>query len=114
MVWPYEYLNSFDDYQKLFENVKKHDFLSKLKNKYPSDENIKRLQQFIEVFDIKNEETLTRLYLKNDVFLLTFLFVEFKKVSIDEIDINLLYSVNLPGYTWRCALKYSEKILQTL
>ena len=41
-------------------------------------------------------------------------FEKFIKVSVKEFGITLLYCVSLPGYTWRCGLKYSEKILQTL
>ena len=38
---PYEYSNSIVDYQKPFNNLQNENFLSKLKNKYPSDEEIK-------------------------------------------------------------------------
>ena len=39
--------------------------------------------------------------------------INFIKGSIKESDINPLYCVNLPGYTWQCGLKYNIK-LQTL
>ena len=35
------------------------------------------------------------------------------KVSVNEFDINLLYCVSLPGYTWQCGLKYTGINLQT-
>ena len=47
-------------------------------------------------------------------FLLTCVFEKFIKVSIIEFDINPLYCVYLPGYTWQCGLKYTGTNLQTL
>ena len=38
----------------------------------------------------------------------------FIKVSVKEFGINPLYSVNLPGYTWQCGLKYTSIKLDTL
>ena len=36
------------------------------------------------------------------------------KVSTEEYEINPLYCVSLPGYTYQCALKYTDIKLQTL
>ena len=36
------------------------------------------------------------------------------KVSINEFDINHLYCVSLPGFTWQSGLKYTGINLQTL
>ena len=112
--YPYEYFNSIDDYQKPVDNLKKENFFSKLKNKCPDHEEIKRTMDIIERFDIKNGEELTEIYLKSDVLLLACVFEKFKKVSVNEFDINLLYYVSLPGYTWQCGLKYTGINLQTL
>ena len=68
----------------------------------------------IKRFDIKNGEGLTEIYLKSDVLLLTCVFEKFIKVSVNEIDINPLYCVSLPGYAWQCGLKYTGINLQTL
>ena len=46
--------------------------------------------------------------------MLTSVFEKFIKVSIIELDVNPLYCVSLPGYTWECGLKYTGKNLQTL
>ena len=46
--------------------------------------------------------------------MLTCVFEKFIKVSINEFEINLLYCVSLPGYTWQCGLKYTGINLQTL
>ena len=68
----------------------------------------------IDKFNIKNGEELTEIYLKSDVLLLTCVFEKFIKVSFNEFEINPLYCVSLPGYTWQCGLKYTGINLQTL
>ena len=114
LAYPYENFNSFDVYQKPVDNLKKEDFFSKLKNKCPDDEKMERTKEIIKIFDIKNGEELTEIYLKSDVLLLACVFEKFIKVSVNEFDINPLYCVSLPGYTWQCGLKYTGINLQTL
>ena len=54
------------------------------------------------------------MYCKSDVILLADVFEKFVKVSTKEYKINPLYCVSLPGYTYQCALKYTDIKLQTL
>ena len=114
LVYPYEYFNSTENYQKPVDNLKKENFFSRLKNKCPVDEEIQRTMDIIKKFNIKNGEQLTETYLKSDVLLLACVFEKFMKVSINEFDVNPLYCISLPGYTWECGLKYTGKNLQTL
>ena len=51
--------------------------------------------------------------MKGDVLLLADVFEKFVKVSTEEYGINPLYCVSLPGYTYQCALKYTDIKLQT-
>ena len=64
--------------------------------------------------NIKTGKEFTDLYLKSDVILLADVFEKFIKVSLKEFEINPLYCVSLPGYTWECGLKYTNIKLQTL
>ena len=114
LAYPYEYFNSIDDYKKPVNNLKKEDFFSKLKNDYPDDDEIERTEEIIKLFNIKDGEELTKLYCKTDVILLADVFEKFVKVSTKEYKINPLYCVSLPGYTYQCALKYTDIKLQTL
>ena len=114
LAYPYEYFNSIDDYQKPVNNLKKEHFLSKLKNKCPDNEEIQRTMDIIERFNIKNGEELTEIYLKSDVLLRTCVIENFLEISINQFDINPLFCVSLPGYTWQCGLKYTGIKLQTL
>ena len=114
LAYPYEYFDSIDDYKKPVNNFKKEDFFSKLKNDYPDDDEIERTKEIIKLFNIKDGEELTKLYCKSDVILLADVFENFVKVSTEEYKINPLYCVSLPGYTYQCALKYTDIKLQTL
>ena len=89
-------------------------FLSKLKNKCPDDEEIKRTQAINKTFHIKIGEGITKFYLKSDVILLTDVFEKLVKVSTNEYGINPLYCISLHGYTCRCLLKYIGFKSQTL
>ena len=114
LAYPYQYFNSIDDYKKPVNNLKKEDFFNKLKNDYPDDDEIERTKEIIRLFNIKDGEELTKLYCKSDVILLADVFEKFVKVSTKEYKINPLYCVSLPGYTYQCALKYTDIKLQTL
>ena len=103
-----------DDYQKPVNNLKKEHFFSKLKNKCPDNEEIQRTMDIIKRFNIKYGEELTEIYLKSDVFLLDCVFEKFIEISINQFDINPVYCVSLPGYTWQCGLIYTGINIQTL
>ena len=47
LAYPYQYFNSLDDYPKTPNNFRKEDFLSKLKNKCPTDEEIEKAMDII-------------------------------------------------------------------
>ena len=113
LAYPYQYFNSIRDYQKPVDNLKKEDFFSKLKNDYPDYDEIERTK-IIKLFNIKHGEELTKLFCKSKVILLADIFEKFVKVSTKEYKITPLYCVSLPGYTYQCALKYTDIKLQTL
>ena len=105
LAYPYQYFKSIDDYEKHVDNLKKEDFFSKLKNKYPKDEEIERIKGIISLFKIKDGEELTKLYCKSDVILLADVFKKFVKEPTKKYGINPLYCVSLSGYT-------CERVLQ--
>ena len=85
-----------------------------MKNKCPDNEENERTMDIINVFNIKNGEELTEIYLKSDVLLLACVVEKFIKVSISEFGNNPLYCVSLPGYAWQCGLKDTGINLETL
>ena len=114
LAYPYEYFISIDDYKKPVNSLKRENFFSKLKNDFPDDEKLERTKEIIKLFNIKDGEKLTKLYCKSDVILLADVFEKIVKVSTEEYKINPLYCVSLPGYTYHCALNYTDIKLQTL
>ena len=66
------------------------------------------------MFNIENGEQLTKLYLKSDVVFIAEVIEKFVKVSIEEYDINLLYCVSLPCYTYQIGMKNTDTKLQTV
>ena len=60
LAYPYEYFNSNEGYQKPIDNLKKEDFLSKLKNKCPINEEVVRTTEIIKFFKIEKREQLTK------------------------------------------------------
>ena len=47
LAYSYECFNSIGDYQKLVNKLKKENFFSKLKNDYPSNEEIEKTNYYI-------------------------------------------------------------------
>ena len=114
LAYPYKLFSSIDDYKKPVDNLKKEDFFTKLKNDYPDADEIERTREIFKTFNIKDGGELTRLFCKCDVILLADVFEKFVKVSTGEYRNNPLFCVSLPGYTYQCALKYTDIKLQTL
>ena len=110
VAYPYEYFNCLGDYQKPVNDLKREDFISKLKKKSPSYEEMERTKQFVRKVKIRIVEELTRLYLKDDIHLFACVFEKFIKVSINELQ-QIHYIVL--GYTWQCGWKYADNRLQT-
>ena len=108
LAYPYEYIDSLDDYQKPVNNFFKKGIFSKLKNFYPNDNGIERTDETFKIFKKKNGEVLTKLYLKSHAkfFIQTYVSENFVRVANNEFDINLLSSIRSLGCTWFCGLKY--------
>ena len=54
------------------------------------------------------------MYRKSDVILIADVIEKIVEVSFEEYELNPLYSVSLPSYTYQCVLKYTDIKLQTL
>ena len=78
--YPFENFNKSKKYQNLVKSLKKEDVFSKLKNVCPDDSERERTNQSFIIFHIKNEEELTRLYVKTATILLL---DGFEKYGID-------------------------------
>ena len=85
-----------------------------MENKCPDDAEIQRTKEIIKIFDTKDGEDSTKLYLEGHVILLADVFEKFNKIFIEEFGINPLYCMSLPDYTWQCGMKHTHIKLQTL
>ena len=103
-AYAYECFKSIDGYQKPGNNLQKQNFFSKIKNKFPSDKEKERTKENINLFNFKNGDDSTQLFLKSDVLILAGVYEKSIKVAINEIDMILLYFVSFPSYTWQCGL----------
>ena len=61
LAYQYEFFNFIEDNQSSVHNLKNADVFSKLKNDYPSDEEIERTKEYFERFNIKSGEEITEL-----------------------------------------------------
>ena len=68
-----------------FYNLEREDYFIKLRNKYPSDDEIERTEEFIIIFKFENGENLTKFYCKSDVILLADIFDKFKKCQLKNL-----------------------------
>ena len=66
------------------------------------------IKRNIHLFIFENWRRINEIFLKSDVILLTCVSEKIIKVSANEFDINPIYSVSLPGYTWQCGLKNAD------
>ena len=113
LAYLHEFFNSFDDYQKNVDSLKRK--ISAVNCKIsPRNGQILRINHFNTSFNVKNGEDSTKIYLKSDVLLPACVFEKLIRVLIKEYDFNPLYCVSLLGYTWQCDLKKTDITLQTL
>ena len=87
---------------------------SKIKIDYPSGIEIERTKQSFILFFFKNGEELTKIFIKSDVLILSYVFEKFLTGSISDFNFNPMYYVFPPGFSRQCGLKYTNINLQTL
>lgn len=120
-VFPYEYMDS-----NCFDKLKEKQlpelryWFSKLNHDDPNDEKIikkvkkeKECADFIfKYFKCKNMKKYNDLYVTTDLFLLSDIFVDYRKRSYNLKGVDQIYSVSLPGFSNRAMLKYTESEIE--
>ena len=104
LAYPYEKGNNIESYYKPLK-LGREDYFSTLKQSYPDFEEIIRTQAIIVKNKINNLKELTKLYLKNDVLLLTDNFQNFIDTCKKAYGNNPLYSYSTSSFTWKAGLK---------
>ena len=101
LAYLFEFIKCIDDFQKLVKNFEKEDFFSNLKNACPIDEEIEASEEITRTNSIKKHRRINKFFFKTDVLLLTSVFGKLLKKPKNELNVNPLYCVNLPSFTWQ-------------
>lgn len=101
---PYEWLDSFD---KLNESKLPpiECYQSKLTGEGLNEESYKVELKAWDVFECNSMKDYIEQYLKRDVLLLADVFDNFRNMCYDNMKLDILYYLGLPGYSWDAMLK---------
>ncbi len=106
-------MNSFDRFKET-KLPPIEEFHDKLNNKKCSDEDYEHAQKVWKVFKLKNIGEYHDLYMKTDVLLLADIFENFRKISMEDDDLDPLWYITLAGLAWDSMLKLTKIKLQVI
>ena len=110
-VNPYEYVDSFDKFDKC-ELPSKKKIYSSLKGKEISNKDYARSKKVWKAFKMKNLGDYHDLYLKTDVLLLCDVFEKFISVYLTCYRLDPAHYFSLPGSSWDAMLKMTGVTLE--
>ena len=111
-VHPYEWMDSFEKFKETLPPTEK--FYFSLNDEGISDEDFQHACNIWERFGMQNMGNYHDLYLKTDVLLLADVFEEFRKVCIENYELDPAWYYTVPGLAWNAALKKSGVKLDLL
>lgn len=103
-VYPYEYMTDKSKFTDTSLPSKEY-FYNTLTESLISEDDYKRAQKIWHTFKMKNMGDYHNLYLETDTLLLADVFERFRKVSIDNYDIDPCNVYSAPGLAWNAMLK---------
>ena len=112
-VFPYDYMESMDCFQET-SLPPQAEFYNKLNDTSLSDAEYSHAQEVWDAFNCETMKDYHDAYLKSDVLLLADIFREFRDECISVYKLDPAHYVSLAGYSWDCALKYSDVKLQLI
>ena len=103
-VYPYDCMDIFEKFNdpKL---LTKKDFYSMLTNTGITDEQYQQAQKVWSTFRLQNMGQYHDLYLKSGVLLLADVFENFRKTSLENIELDPVHYFTTPGLSWDVVLK---------
>ena len=107
-VYPYEYMDSFDKFNKCRLPAKKR-FCSTLKGAGINNEDYERAKKVWNAFDMKNMGDYHDLYLKTDVLLLCDVFID---ICMRYYGLDRYHYFNASGLSWDAMLKMTGVVLE--
>jgi hypothetical protein len=112
-VFPYDYMENMDRFRET-RLPSQSDFYNQLNEKPLSDAEYLHAQEVWNTFNCKTMKDYHDIYLLSDVLLLADCFEEFRNECYSAYKLDPANYFSLPGYSWDCALKYSDVKLQLI
>lgn len=112
-VYPYEYMDSFERFQETSLPAKEH-FYSHLTETNITDEQYSHAQTVWESFEMETMQDYHNMYLVTDVLILADIFEEFRKICLENYELDSSHNFSAPGLAWQAALKMTNVNLQLL
>ena len=106
-IYPYEYMDSWDRFEETTPPPKSS-FYSKLNMSGVSNEDYEHACKVWEDFGIRNLGEYHDLYLCTDVILLANVFETFRKVCLDNYELDPAHFYIAPGLAWKACLKKTK------
>ena len=112
-VYPYDYVNSLEKLQET-SLPPKEAFYSKLNEEDILDEDYQHAQNVWTTFEMKTMREYHDLYLESDVLLLADVFENFRKVSLQNYELDPCWYYTAPGLSYDAMLKTTGVTLELL
>ena len=110
-VYPYEYMDSFDKFNKCRLPARKRSY-STLKGAGINNEDYERAKKVWNDFDMKNMGDYHDLYLKTDVLLLCDVFETFVDMCMRYYGLDPCHYFSAPGLSWDAMLKMTGVVFE--
>ncbi|XP_052779407.1 uncharacterized protein LOC128216784 [Mya arenaria] len=112
-VYPYEYMDSFDKFDES-ELPSKDQFYSTIKKEHISNEDYEHARTVFQTFNMRSLGEYHDLYLKTDVVLLSDVFESFRKLCLQQYELDPCHFYTSPGLSWSACLKMTDVKLELL
>jgi hypothetical protein len=107
LVYPYSYMDGFDKFKET-ELPPKEAFKNDLTNQHISQEDYEFVNKLWKTFGLQNLGELHDLYMDTDVYLLTDIFENFRKFSLEKYGLDAAHFCTAPSLSWSAALKHTK------
>ena len=112
--YPYDWMDSEEKLNVKFLPTYKN-FFSSLKNKNITLNEYEKAREGWKAFNCKTMGDYTKIYCIRDVLLLCDIFENFRKININEYDVDPLISgYTLPGISWAKMLRYTKQEIKLI
>ena len=112
-VFSYSFIDSLHNFNRT-KLPSKEEFYDNLNKEHISDADYRRANDVWNLFECRNLGEYSELYLKSDVLLLSDVFENFRKISLDKYKLDPAQYYTAPGLSWDAMLKLTRVKVQLL